>query len=102
MKYPKPKHYSQGKIDSWDFIEANNMDFFEGNIIKYITRYKFKNGLEDLLKARTYLDKLIAKVRLEETGKTLEEATDEYFEDMNKQEEYKKPRCFPNSGLSKL
>ena len=35
------------------------MDFLEGNIVKYISRYKYKNGIEDLQKARTYLDKLI-------------------------------------------
>lgn len=42
-----------------DYIIANNMNFLEGNIIKYVTRYKFKNGLEDLNKAKVYLEKLI-------------------------------------------
>ena len=40
-------------IFSWD------MDFAEGNIVKYITRYKFKNGVEDLKKAKWYLEYLI-------------------------------------------
>jgi hypothetical protein len=53
-----PKHY-QTKIQAIDFIQANNLNFCEGNIIKYITRYKEKNGKEDLLKARQYLDFLI-------------------------------------------
>jgi glutamate mutase epsilon subunit len=35
------------------------MNYLEGNLVKYVTRYKFKNGLEDLLKARWYLDRLI-------------------------------------------
>ena len=35
------------------------MNYIEGNIIKYTTRYKFKNGIEDLKKAQWYLDKLI-------------------------------------------
>ena len=55
----KPKHYNKGKIEPWDFIVSQGMDFLEGNIVKYISRYKYKNGIEDLQKARTYLDKLI-------------------------------------------
>ncbi len=55
----KPKHYTQGKIEPIDYINANNMSFNEGNIIKYVTRYKYKNGLEDLKKAKYYLDNII-------------------------------------------
>lgn len=54
-----PQHYRNGKIQPWDFIVSNDMGFLEGNIVKYVTRYKYKNGLEDLMKAKTYLDKLI-------------------------------------------
>lgn len=54
-----PSHYSQYKIQPIDYIEANSFDFFEGNVIKYVSRYKQKNGLEDLLKAKVYLEKLI-------------------------------------------
>ena len=42
-----------------DFILANDIGFVEGNIIKYVTRYKRKNGMQDLLKAKHYLDILI-------------------------------------------
>lgn len=56
-----PKHYTQGSIEVIDYITAKNFDFLEGNIIKYISRYKFKNGIEDLKKARFYLDKLIER-----------------------------------------
>lgn len=52
-------HYQKGEIQPWDFILSQNLGFLEGNIIKYITRYKHKNGKEDLKKARHYLDKLI-------------------------------------------
>ena len=51
-------HYLQ-KIQPWDFIRANDIGFLEGNIIKYICRYKSKGGLVDLYKAQHYLDKLI-------------------------------------------
>ena len=56
-----PKHYTNGKIEPIDFINGNNMDYLEGNIIKYISRYKFKNGVEDLEKARFYLNMLIER-----------------------------------------
>jgi hypothetical protein len=54
-----PEHYKQGSIEPIDYIIANNLNFIEGNIIKYITRYKYKNGLEDLKKAQFYINKLI-------------------------------------------
>lgn len=51
-------HY-QKAIQPWDYIIANNMGYLEGNIIKYISRYKDKNKMQDLLKAKHYLEKLI-------------------------------------------
>ena len=60
-KINNPIHYTSGKIESLDYITANNMSFSEGNVVKYITRYKKKNGIEDLKKARFYINKLIDK-----------------------------------------
>jgi len=57
-----PKHYNM-KITPVEFILANDIPFCEGNVIKYVCRWKNKNGLEDLLKARTYLDFLIEDER---------------------------------------
>jgi hypothetical protein len=54
-----PKHYTQGGIEPIDYILANDLDFLEGNVVKYVTRHKFKNGLEDLKKAEYYLKTLI-------------------------------------------
>jgi hypothetical protein len=51
-------HY-QLTVQPWDYIALNNLGYFEGNIIKYVTRWRGKNGVEDLKKARHYLDKLI-------------------------------------------
>ena len=45
-----PVHYTQG-IECIDYILSHNMDYLEGNIVKYITRYKFKHGIDDLRKA---------------------------------------------------
>lgn len=52
------QHY-QGSIQTWDYIVANDIGYLAGNVIKYTTRYKKKNGLEDLRKAQHYLSKLI-------------------------------------------
>ncbi len=52
-------HYIDRVVQPWDYIAANNLGFFEGNIIKYVTRWRDKGGVADLEKARHYLDKLI-------------------------------------------
>ena len=54
-----PNHYKQGDIEVIDFILDQKMSYLEGNVIKYISRYKFKNGLEDLKKAQWYVNKLV-------------------------------------------
>lgn len=46
-------------IQPIDYIVKNNLGYIEGNIIKYVTRYKSKNGVEDLKKAQHYLEMLI-------------------------------------------
>lgn len=53
------KHYKDFVIQPIEFITKNNIGFIEGNVIKYICRYKNKNGLEDLLKVKHYVDLLI-------------------------------------------
>lgn len=54
----RPQHYEM-PITPVEFIMANNLGFCEGNVVKYVSRHSKKNGKEDLLKARTYLDILI-------------------------------------------
>jgi len=54
-----PNHYKKGDIEVIDFILDQKMSYTEGNIIKYVSRYKFKNGIEDLNKAKWYIEKLI-------------------------------------------
>ena len=49
-------HYKKHTIQPIDFIEANKLSFAEGCVIKYIMRYKEKNGIEDLKKAKHYID----------------------------------------------
>lgn len=52
-------HYKSMAIQPTEYITKNELGYIEGNIVKYISRYKSKNGLEDLKKARHYLDMLI-------------------------------------------
>jgi len=61
MSVRDQQHYTNRGIQPIDYIVANGMDFLEGNIVKYVTRYRQKNGLEDLRKASAYLDLLIAR-----------------------------------------
>jgi hypothetical protein len=51
-------HY-QTPIQPWDYIIANEIGYLEGTAIKYLSRWKRKNGLEDLYKARHFIEKLI-------------------------------------------
>ena len=62
-KHTTPKHYSGLRIEPLEYIIANNLDFLEGNIVKYVTRYPNKGGVDDLIKAREYIDKLIERER---------------------------------------
>ena len=52
-------HYKNMAIQPIEFTHKNNLNFCQGNIIKYITRYKHKNGVEDLKKVKHYVDLLI-------------------------------------------
>ena len=54
----RPNHYNLNPIPSV-IMHLWGMRFHEGNILKYILRWRDKNGIEDLKKARTYLDELI-------------------------------------------
>lgn len=62
-----PSHYGQGKIEAIDYIKDSltkeeYIGYLRGNIAKYLHRFPYKNGLEDLKKARWYLERLIQEV----------------------------------------
>ena len=63
----KPIHYDF-TIEPFDYIHDNDMGFAEGNVVKYITRWKYKDGLQDLYKAKRYIEMLIEKE--EQDGET--------------------------------
>lgn len=52
-------HYKTKAIQPVEYIHANGLGFCEGNVVKYVSRWRDKNGLKDLEKARHYLDILI-------------------------------------------
>jgi len=62
MDKSNPDHYQLGKIQCWDFIVDQDMDFLLGNVVKYVVRAGTKPGesrLDDLLKAQAYINKAI-------------------------------------------
>jgi hypothetical protein len=52
-------HYAKMKIQPVEFIHANNLNFIEGSIVKYVARHRAKNGKQDLEKAKHFLEMLI-------------------------------------------
>ena len=55
-------HYEKCKIQPKDYIRANGLDFFEGNIVKYITRHKDKEGAKDIRKVIDYAEMILEDV----------------------------------------
>lgn len=59
-----PSHYTAGSIETIDYIQDKLSDegfegYCAGNVFKYLSRYRLKNGVEDLKKAKWYLSRLI-------------------------------------------
>jgi hypothetical protein len=52
-------HYKDLAIQPVEYIHANNIGYFEGNVVKYVSRWKAKNGIKDLEKAKHYIELLI-------------------------------------------
>jgi len=60
-----PSHYQRGKVQVWDFISDQKLDFLCGNVVKYVCRAghkDYESELDDLLKAKAYIEKKIAQV----------------------------------------
>ena len=56
-------HYKFFTIQPYEFISKNNLSFFQGNVIKYVCRYLYKNKIEDLEKIKHYCDLEILKLK---------------------------------------
>lgn len=59
LKQVGGSHYKDKAIQPIEYIHANKMDFCSGNVVKYITRWREKNGVADLEKAKHYIELLI-------------------------------------------
>ena len=57
------KHYKTFRIQPYEFISKNNLNFFQGNVVKYVCRYKDKNGIQDLEKIIHYCELEILKMK---------------------------------------
>ena len=64
-------HYAKHTIQPWDYITANNLGYLEGNIVKYISRWRDKGGIDDLRKVMHYTEKLIEIANEEGIGNGL-------------------------------
>ena len=61
-------HYKELPIQPVEYIYANKIGYFEGNVIKYVTRWKEKGGIKDLEKAKHYIDLLIQLTMREQSA----------------------------------
>ena len=68
-----PTYYRKG-IETTDYIVSHSMNYLEGNIIKYVTRYKDKGGLEDLRKAEWYLTRIIKEMETKNESQRLRQS----------------------------
>lgn len=68
-------HYQKQKIQHWDYILANDIPYMEAQIIKYVSRHRDKNGVQDLEKAAHFLQKLIEVEKATKTEELIGEAT---------------------------
>ena len=77
MSKQSPDHYQLGKIEVWDFIVDQDMDYLLGNVVKYVCRAGAKPGEsreDDLLKAIAYLNRELQNVRTSQRSSDLPEA----------------------------
>lgn len=62
-------HYKDMGIEHWDVVALNNLDYFQGQVTKYVMRWRGKNGIQDLEKARHFLEKYIEVEVLRKEGR---------------------------------
>jgi len=60
-------HYKGEAIEHWDIVWAHDLDYFQGQITKYVMRWRDKGGIEDLMKAQHFLEKYIELAKTDMT-----------------------------------
>lgn len=84
-------HYKSLKIQPIEYIDANNLPYLEGNVIKYVTRHASKNGVQDIDKAIHYLE-LIKQMRYSDEGvMSAAEAVNAYAKALRGESENQQP-----------
>ena len=71
------QHYA-APIQHWDYVLANDLDYFQAQITKYVTRWKKKNGVQDLEKAKHFLEKYL------EVAHTQAEHTEDFYSQLER------------------
>ncbi len=72
------EYYADAKgMHVFDVIAAYNLNFWEGNVLKYLVRWRHKGGTDDLRKAISYLEELIARTEAEEEAKRFPDYNEE-------------------------
>lgn len=82
-------HYKvEGKVEHWDIVAQHNLDYFQGQITKYVMRWRLKGGLQDLQKARHFLEKYLELETAKEKDETAARpACDEEHQPLHKQKD---------------
>lgn len=79
-----PSYYNRGKIEVWEFIEDQGLDYYTGNAVKYIARAGFKDPskeVEDLQKAITFLERKIKVLKKDKDGQVDEKRERQLFKE---------------------
>jgi hypothetical protein len=66
MNKYSPTHYKRGKIEVWDFIVDQNLDYLAGNVVKYVCRAghkSYESELDDWLKVKAYVERKIKQIQ---------------------------------------
>lgn len=66
-------HYRKMVLEHWDIVVLNSLDYFQGNITKYVMRWRDKGGIADLEKAKHYIEKYIEIEKARADGELSEE-----------------------------
>ena len=73
-------HYKVGGEEHWDRVARLNLDYFQGQITKYVERWRDKNGIQDLEKAKHFLEKYIELAMSEQDSEEFLQAEREIIE----------------------
>jgi len=96
-------YFKKGDLQPWDIAAIFGLDFFQGNVVKYVMRWKDKGGVEDLEKAQHYLEKYIEVLK---TGKGFPNEQANYERpkprEETKQHPYTRPVCLTCWGYGEL